>query len=84
MYNMLDMPAGVVPTGTVRREDDEALMDDTQWATDGNILLKWMRSAAANSVGLPVGVQVVAMRWEEEKCLGLMNAIEAMAKAQKK
>lgn len=33
LFNMLDYPAGVVPTGTVLKEDDEALQDEKEYPT---------------------------------------------------
>jgi hypothetical protein len=31
MWNLLDWPAGVVPTGVVSKADDEALLDENQY-----------------------------------------------------
>ena len=31
MWNLLDWPAGVVPTGVVTKADDEALLDEKQY-----------------------------------------------------
>ena len=33
----------------------------------------------ADSLGLPVGVMVGALRWEDEKCLRVMKAVEKAA-----
>ncbi|KAH7707373.1 amidase [Aphelenchoides avenae] len=33
LFNMLDYPAGIVPTGTVLKEDDEALQDEKEYPT---------------------------------------------------
>jgi Asp-tRNA(Asn)/Glu-tRNA(Gln) amidotransferase A subunit family amidase len=35
-----------------------------------------MREAASNSQGLPLGVQVVAKPYEDEKCLAVMKIVE--------
>lgn len=76
LYNMLDFPAGHLPVGKVSAKDDQALLDETQWSTGANLLLKQMRSAAAGSAGMPVGVQIVGLPYEEEKCLALMQVLE--------
>ncbi|KAH7716650.1 amidase [Aphelenchoides avenae] len=76
LFNMLDYPAGVVPTGTVLPEDDEALQDENKYPIGSNPLQKMIRKAAANSKGLPLAVQVVAPPYDEETCLRVMTAIE--------
>ncbi|CAK5041505.1 unnamed protein product [Meloidogyne enterolobii] len=76
LYNMLDYPVGCLPVDKVTSEDDKALADETQWATNWNPILKRIRYAAANSVGLPVNVQIVGLPFEDEKCLALMRILE--------
>uniref|UniRef100_A0A915P933 Amidase domain-containing protein n=1 Tax=Meloidogyne floridensis TaxID=298350 RepID=A0A915P933_9BILA len=76
LYNMLDYPVGCLPVDKVTSEDDKALADETQWATDWNPILKRIRYAAANSVGLPVNIQIVGLPFEDEKCLALMRILE--------
>lgn len=76
LYNMLDYPVGCLPVDKVTSDDDKALADETQWATDWNPILKRIRSAAANSVGLPVNIQIVGLPFEDEKCLALMRILE--------
>uniref|UniRef100_A0A915E9G8 Amidase domain-containing protein n=1 Tax=Ditylenchus dipsaci TaxID=166011 RepID=A0A915E9G8_9BILA len=80
LFNLLDYPAGLVPTGKVTKQDDEDLMDEEKWPTDQNFVLKIVRNAAADSAGLPLGVQVVTLPYEEEQCLGLMKLIENLWK----
>lgn len=77
-WNMLDFPAGIVPTGVVTEEDDNALNDELIWPTGYNIFLKQIRDAARNSKGLPLAVQVAALPFEEEKCLAVMREIERL------
>ncbi|MFW6049824.1 MAG: amidase family protein [Myxococcota bacterium] len=68
-YNLLNMPAGVVPVTRVRA--DELVRDKPRDRLD--------RRAAqieAASAGLPVGVQVAGRPWREEVVLAVMRAIE--------
>jgi fatty acid amide hydrolase len=74
-YNLLDMPAGVVPVTTVR--PDEQLRTELTDRLD--------RKAArfeADSAGLPVGVHVVGLPWEEHRVLAVMKAIEQGVRGQ--
>ncbi|CAG0893201.1 unnamed protein product [Darwinula stevensoni] len=64
MYNMLDFPAGVVPVTRVTEADMEKLQDFPD---------KIMREAVEGGVGLPIGVQVVTLPWQEEKLLRVMK-----------
>jgi Asp-tRNA(Asn)/Glu-tRNA(Gln) amidotransferase A subunit family amidase len=76
LYNMLDYSVGCLPVGKVTSDDDKTLADETQWSTGWNPILKRIRSASANSVGLPVNVQIVGLPFEDEKCLTLMRILE--------
>ena len=68
-YNLLNLPAGVVPVTRVR--PGETARSQVEDRVD-------RRAAAAEdgSEGLPVGVQVVARPWREDVALALMTAIE--------
>ncbi|EFO19311.2 hypothetical protein LOAG_09182 [Loa loa] len=80
LFNLLDFPAGVVPTGTVNSDDDRLLADEASWHTGKDLALKMLRSAACDSAGLPLAVQVAALPLEEEKCLSVMKEIEKVWK----
>jgi fatty acid amide hydrolase len=68
-YVMLNYPAGIAPVTRVRAgEDQRAVVRDT--------LDKKCAAAEAGSVGLPVGVQVVAKPYREDLVLALLAAIE--------
>jgi len=68
----LTFPTGVVPVTTVR-EDEQ-----TYEATKGDIMGKAIAEAVAGSVGLPVGVQIAALPFQDELCLRLMREVEGV------
>ncbi|KAK0400304.1 hypothetical protein QR680_003446 [Steinernema hermaphroditum] len=78
LFNMLDYTAGVVPTGKVTEEDDARLLDENAWSVGYNIVLKKMREAATNSMGMPLGVQIVTPPYCDEQCLSLMREVEEL------
>jgi fatty acid amide hydrolase len=72
MFNLLHMPAGVVPCTLVRQ--DECNYDD-----DGGVNDSWAKGTRACMVGaegLPVGVQIAALPFRDELCLGIMRELE--------
>lgn len=81
IYNLLSFPAGVVPVSRVTVEDEEELRNfkgiyDDQWD-------KLFKEAVTGGVGLPVGVQCVALPWQEELCLRFMKEVEQVVKQSK-
>ncbi|XP_069498376.1 vitamin D3 hydroxylase-associated protein-like [Ambystoma mexicanum] len=78
LYNLLDFPAGVVPVTTVTERDEEELKHYKGYYKD--TYDKLFREAVAGSVGLPVGVQCVALPWQEELCLRFMKEVETLAR----
>jgi fatty acid amide hydrolase len=73
LYNLLGMPAGVVPFTRVQPGEDKP---------DGSsrdLVENTARSVQRGSAGLPVGVQVVARHWREDVALAVMAALEADA-----
>ena len=68
-YNVLNLPAGVVPVSRVR--DDEQIRDGVADRID-----RRAASVEQGSAGLPVGVQVVARAWREDVMLAVMQVIE--------
>lgn len=69
-YNLLDLPAGVVPVSRVRADEQvRAVLDDR--------LDRRAAEFEADSEGLPVAAQVVGRPWEEDTVLRVMRAIEA-------
>lgn len=71
IYNVLGMPAGVVPVTRVRA-GEETDRPNTRDAVD-----RAARQTEQGSAGLPIGVQVVARHWREDVALAVMAALEA-------
>jgi fatty acid amide hydrolase len=69
-YNVLGLPAGVVPVTRVKAGEES----DRSPSKDLNIATAIINERG--SVGLPVGVQVVGRYWREDVVLALMKAIE--------
>jgi fatty acid amide hydrolase len=75
-YNVLNLPAGVVPVTRVDRKGETLRPFDR-----GDRVEKRAAKIEEGSEGLPVGVQVVARPYREDVVLSLMKAIEAGARA---
>uniref|UniRef100_A0A1I7SXG6 Amidase domain-containing protein n=1 Tax=Caenorhabditis tropicalis TaxID=1561998 RepID=A0A1I7SXG6_9PELO len=77
LFNMLDVPAGVVPVSPVNNDDIKVLNDEkTGFRVNGDRLLEKQREAAQESSGLPNSVQVVTLPNCEEMCIRVMKAVE--------
>ena len=70
IYNLLGMPAGVVAATRV------ASGEETDGRSSFSPTDRAARHVESGSVGLPVGVQVVARHWREDIVLGLMLLLE--------
>ena len=70
LWNILHYPCGVVPVTRVR-EDEQRFEDEhnDHWT-------KLLNKTARGSAGMPIGLQVVGHSFEDEKVLGVMQAIE--------
>jgi fatty acid amide hydrolase len=69
LWNIAQMPAGVVPVSRVRPEE-------TQRADAGGMLGKRAAQVDAQSAGLPLGAQIVGRPWADERVLAAMAAVE--------
>ena len=76
IYNLLGMPAGVV--AATRVGDGE----ESDRRPGLSLTGRAARKVEVGSVGLPVGVQVVARHWREEVVLGVMSLLEEHFRAQ--
>lgn len=70
LYNLLGMPAGVVPVTAVA--PDEQRYDAPAY----DVVLRAARDVVRGSAGLPLGVQVVARHWREDVALAVMIALD--------
>lgn len=81
LFNLLHWPAGTVPVTTVRNGEtdyrDERVRADEWWH-------KAAVSACAGSEGLPCGVQVATLPFEDELCLHVMKRVEGVVKFSEK
>jgi fatty acid amide hydrolase len=69
LYNLLQFPAGIVPVTKVRE-------GETSRAHTGDRLDARAAAIDAKSAGLPVGVQVVAAPFRDERAIAVMAALE--------
>ena len=78
LWSVLHYPAGVVPVTTVSAQDKEQAYED------GGYNDMWSRAISKEvsemTLGMPVGVQVVSSKWEDEIALGVMKAIDRQLK----
>jgi len=74
IFNVLQLPAGVLPFSTVRP-------GETERAPSASRLARTAAEIDRGSAGLPVGVQVVGLPWEEHKVLAAMIHLEDAARA---
>lgn len=87
VLNILDYPAGVIPNVVrVTEEHLKTPYNDDKYQDDDLVVKarEWLRGSDScktcnwneNSRGMPIGIQVVTMVGEEEKCLGVMKQID--------
>ncbi|MDP3277874.1 MAG: amidase family protein [Deltaproteobacteria bacterium] len=68
-WNLTHFPAGVLPVTTV-------VESDLTRPPSRDVVVRRAIAVDQASVGLPVGVQVIAPAWHDERVLALMSAIE--------
>lgn len=73
LFNLLHWPAGTVPVTTVKQEEEAYVDSDTPRSETWH---KAAVKACAGSAGLPVGVQVATLPFEDELCLHVMKKVE--------
>lgn len=73
LFNLLGMPAGVVPVTRVRAGEESRRVPGR------DAMERVAREIEEGSAGLPVGVQVAARPWREDVVLAVMKAIEDAA-----
>eukprot|EP01147_Barroeca_monosierra_P011106 gene11106-3172_t len=72
IFNLLNLPAGVLPVTRVTGDDVRVMTA----LTPNDMIDKKILKASFGSEGLPVTVQVVTAPFQEEKCLRIMKDIE--------
>jgi Asp-tRNA(Asn)/Glu-tRNA(Gln) amidotransferase A subunit family amidase len=70
IYNLLAMPAGVVPVTRVQPGEHRAPSNSRDWID------RSITRADTGSEGLPIGAQVIGRWWREDVVLALMRTIE--------
>jgi amidase len=85
VFNFVDYPAVVLPAGRVSKELDSDVAEDVRAYCPRNVLDEWNWNLfdVDTMNGMPIGVQVVARRLQEEKVLGAAKAIDDVLKMAK-
>ncbi|KAF3934163.1 Acetamidase [Dactylellina cionopaga] len=78
MFNLLDYSAGVLPVTKVDPAKDQLPGNFNLNKLNGIARGAMVHYDATKMAGLPVGVQIVGRRLEEEKVLGVMERIESL------
>ena len=86
MYNVVDSPVGTVPVTRVDPVVDELTEEWTNFNVGtghGSCVLEDMLYKGEKRVynakkmaGLPVGVQIIGRKWEEEKVVEMMKVVD--------
>ena len=77
LANLLHWPAGVVPVTTVDAgEDDYDISPECLDVHQRDSIAALTKRTMQGSQGLPVGVQVMTRKWQDELCLYVMSEIE--------
>ncbi|KAL1795237.1 hypothetical protein ACET3X_007053 [Alternaria dauci] len=84
VFNFVDYPAVVLPAGQVSKEFDGEAAKRMSEYEPRNALdnWNWQTFDLEGMEGMPIGVQVVARRLQEEKALGVAAAIDDILKKQ--
>ncbi len=75
-FNVLGLPAGVVPATRVRAGEESDRADSRDRG------VRALGRAESGTAGLPVGVQLAARLWRDDVVLALMSALESHFSAQ--
>ncbi|KAF1969877.1 amidase signature enzyme [Bimuria novae-zelandiae CBS 107.79] len=83
VFNFVDYPSVVLPAGEVSKELDNAVAADMAKYEPRNPLDEWNWNLFDVDAmdGMPIGVQVVARRLQEEKALGAAKVIDDILKS---
>ncbi|KAG6813163.1 hypothetical protein H0H92_013570 [Tricholoma furcatifolium] len=83
LYNVLDYPAGCVPVTHVDPSKDQITQE---WITEPGHGSSFLENGVyhsktpiydpVQSAGMPIGIQIVGKKWEEEKVLAMMQVVD--------
>jgi Amidase len=83
LYNVLDVPVGVLPVTRVNPAKDQLTEDWTTGPSRGSRIYEDGLYRSKTTIynpeamkGMPVGIQVVGKKWEDEKVLAMMHVVE--------
>lgn len=80
LYNIVEYPAGTVPFGNITSDDIQRCQEEASTAKErGDLHHQLTCESQENSVGLPIGVQVVGKPYCEELVLRIMGELESAA-----
>ncbi|KAG2348084.1 amidase signature enzyme [Suillus weaverae] len=83
MYNVIDSPVGTIPVTRVNPNTDQLSTDFVAGASGRSRLFDGRMYLGKNPAydpkameGMPVGVQLVGKKWEDEKVLAMMHVVD--------
>jgi hypothetical protein len=83
LYNVVDSPVGILPVTRVDPATDALPAGFVPGATGGSTIFEKRMYVGPEAVydpkameGIPVGVQIVGRKWEDEKVLGMMQVVD--------
>ncbi|KAG2362887.1 amidase signature enzyme [Suillus spraguei] len=83
-YNIIDSPVGTIPVTRVNPDTDNLSTDFVVGASGRSKMFETRMYLGKNPVydpkameGIPVGVQLVGKKWEDEKVLAMMHVVDA-------
>ncbi|KAG9316056.1 amidase signature domain-containing protein [Chiua virens] len=83
LYNIIDSPVGIIPITRVDPKQDILPVDFVPGASGTSAVLEKQMYTDPTPVydpvamaGIPVGVQVVGRKWEDEKVLAMMKVVD--------
>lgn len=77
LYNYLDLPVGIVPVTRENEEDQRKLADYNTF----DVLVKLAKQTTTGAHGLPIGVQIIGLPYQEELIFHGMDILSSIAKA---
>ncbi|OAX39499.1 amidase signature enzyme [Rhizopogon vinicolor AM-OR11-026] len=83
VYNIVDSPVGTIPVTRVNVDTDQLPADFKPGRSGGSKLFEERMYTGKNPIydpkamhGMPIGVQVVGKKWEDEKVLAMMHVVD--------